>query len=132
MTPEELAAIHAACFTQQRPWRAAEFQTLLADKANFLITRGAGFLLGRTVLDEAELMTIAVDPTARRAGLGAALVATFEAEAKARGAVTAYLEVSSDNVAGQALYAGAGWQNAGRRRNYYGDGVDALVLRKLI
>ena len=84
MTPEELAAIHAACFTQQRPWRAAEFQTLLADKANFLITRGAGFLLGRTVLDEAELMTIAVAPTARRAGLGAALVATFEAEAKAR------------------------------------------------
>ena len=77
-------------------------------------------------------MTIAVAPTARRAGLGAALVATFEAEAKARGAVTAYLEVSSDNVAGQALYAGAGWQNAGRRRNYYGDGVDALVLRKLI
>lgn len=130
MTPEELACLHATCFTRPRPWSAAEFSVLLADPANFLLARDGGFLLGRTVLDEAELLTLAVAPAARRRGIGGALLTGFETEAQARGATTAFLEVASDNAAAQALYAGAGWQNAGCRRDYYGDGIDALVMRK--
>lgn len=130
MTPAELAAIHHECFTSPRPWSKAEFASLLPDPSCFLLTRPQAFLLGRTVLDEAELLTIAVAPAARRKGAGAALLAGFEAAAKMRGAVMAFLEVASDNAAAQILYAGAGWQNAGRRRSYYGDGVDAVVMRK--
>lgn len=130
MTPEELACLHAICFTRPRPWSAAELQALLADPANFLLTREAGFLLGRTVLDEAELLTLAVAPEARRQGIGAALLTGFEAEAQARGATIAFLEVAADNAAAQALYTGAGWQNAGCRRDYYGGGIDAVVMRK--
>ena len=132
MTPEDLARIHAASFTRPRPWNADEFRALLAEPANFLITRDSGLLLGRSILDEAELMTLAVAPEGRRAGTGAALLAAFEDRARARGAVTAFLEVASDNAAAQALYARAGWQNAGRRRDYYGGGVDAVVMLKAL
>lgn len=125
-----MAALHAACFTRPRPWSGAEFAGLLADAAVFAVTRPGGFVLGRAVLDEAELLTIAVDPALRRQGAGRALLAAFEAAAAARGASRAFLEVAADNVAALALYHGAGWAEAGRRRGYYGPGIDALVLAK--
>ena len=130
MTPEGLAQIHAASFTHPRPWSAAEFAALLRDPANFLIARDAGFILGRTVLDEAELLTLAVAPEMRRHGIGATLLNLFETMAQERGAITAFLEVASDNAPARALYGGAAWQDAGRRRNYYGAGIDAIVMRK--
>ena len=130
MTPDTLARIHAASFTQPRPWTETEFTDLARDPANFLIAYTEGFLLGRTGLDEAELLTLAVAPEARRLGIGAALLSRFETEARTRGAVTAFLEVASDNAPAQALYRAAGWQDAGRRRNYYAAGIDAVVMRK--
>lgn len=130
MTPEALAQIHAASFTHPRPWNAAEFDSLLRDPANFLICRTQGFIIGRTVVDEAELLTLAVAPASRRSGIGAALLRDFEAEATNRGAITAFLEVASDNTPAQALYRNASWQDAGRRRNYYAPGTDAVVMRK--
>ncbi|MBA4490594.1 ribosomal protein S18-alanine N-acetyltransferase [Paracoccus sp. S1E-3] len=132
MTPAELAQIHAASFTHPRPWNAVEFSALLRDPANFLIARKAAFILGRTVLDEAELLTLAVAPAARRQGTGGALLRAFETQARTRGAVAAFLEVAGDNAAAQALYRRAGWGDAGRRRNYYAPGIDALVMRKAL
>lgn len=136
MTPEALAALHARCFTTPRPWSAREFAQLLDSPRCFLLTRPrdgsadsrAGFLLGRVIADEAELLTLAVAPQARRAGLGRDLTREFAATSRARGATGAFLEVAADNQAAQALYAGLGWREAGRRRGYYGPGLDALVL----
>ncbi|MFV0411262.1 MAG: GNAT family N-acetyltransferase [Paracoccus sp. (in: a-proteobacteria)] len=130
MSPEDLAQIHAACFTRPRPWSAEEFAALLADSSNFLISRPQGFLIGRTILDEAELLTLAVAPEVRRRGSGAALLAAFETEAVRRGAKNAFLEVAHDNQPALCLYARSCWYEAGRRRGYYGDGIDALILRK--
>lgn len=127
MTPAELAQLHARAFTTPRPWSEAEFRELLAAGA-FLLTQPRAFLLGRVIADEAELLTLATDPAARRQGAGRALVAAFAQEAAARGATTAFLEVASDNAPARALYAATGWQQAGQRRNYYAQGVDALVL----
>ncbi|MFD1797025.1 GNAT family N-acetyltransferase [Paracoccus aurantiacus] len=132
MTPMEMARIHAASFTRPRPWGTAEFAALLADPASFAISVDQGFILGRTVIDEAELLTLAVAPTDRRRGVGRALLTSFEAEARRRGALAAFLEVASDNTAAQALYVAHDWQEAGRRRNYYGTGIDGLVMRKEI
>lgn len=130
MTPTDLAALHAACFAAHpRPWSAAEFADLLASPLNFLLSRPQGFLLGRTVADEAELLTLAVAPAARRQGIGAALLADFAATSRVRGATVAFLEVASDNAPAIALYTGAGWSRAGQRRNYYAPGIDALLLR---
>lgn len=132
MTPDALATLHACCFTTPRPWSAAEFADFLGAPMCFLLTEPAGFLLGRVIADEAELLTVAVDPAARRQGMGARLLAGFSATAKARGAATAFLEVAAGNAPAQALYAQAGWVTAGRRKAYYhapdGTAEDALVM----
>lgn len=127
-----LAAMHHACFTAPRPWSEAEIAGLLADPTVFLLEAPAGFLMGRAVAGEAELLTLAVDPAARRTGTGRALVARFLDEARARGGETAFLEVSAENDAAIALYDSAGFVTAGRRRGYYatsdGRRIDALVM----
>ncbi len=129
MTPALAAQIHASAFSDHpRPWSEAEIAEILTSHGCFLLSRDGGFLLGRVIADEAELLTLAVTPEARRHGLGASLVREFHAQARALGATRAFLEVAADNAPAQALYAGHGWQPAGRRRNYYAPGLDALVL----
>jgi [ribosomal protein S18]-alanine N-acetyltransferase len=108
MTPADLARLHAACFTMPRPWGAAEFADLLASPLVFLVAEPAGFALGRAVADEAELLTLAVDPSARRQGSGRRLLTKFEAEAASRGATSAFLDVAAGNDAARALYLSAG------------------------
>ena len=134
MTPEALAALHARAFTTPRPWSAAEFGALLAAPGTFVLGDAAGFVLGRVIAGEAELLTIAVAPEARRQGKGRALVAAFEAEALQRGAREAFLEVAASNAAARALYLAAGYARVGQRKAYYeepdGTRCDALVLRK--
>lgn len=137
MTAAELAILHARCFSTPRPWTQAEFAGFLSDPLVFLLVEGdAGFLLGRAVAGEAELLTLAVAPEARRRGLGQRLVSRFLYQARLRGAESAFLEVAADNAPAQALYARAGFAPAGRRRGYYqgadGRAVDALVLRKAL
>ncbi|MCU0826282.1 MAG: GNAT family N-acetyltransferase [Tabrizicola sp.] len=137
MTPAGLAALHARCFTAPRPWTEAEFAGFLTDPLAFLLIEGdAGFLLGRAVAGEAELLTIAVAPEARRRGLGRKLVGRFLYQARLRNADSAFLEVAEDNAPARALYARAGFAEAGRRLGYYqgpeGRAVDALVLRRVL
>jgi ribosomal-protein-alanine N-acetyltransferase len=131
--PARLAAIHAASFTNPRPWSGAEIAALLADRMTFLVGNDHGFALGRAVADEAELLTLAVAPEHRRHGIGTSLLADFLAEARERGAVTVFLEVAADNEAALALYRRHGFSEAGRRRGYYRDSpagaVDAIVMR---
>jgi ribosomal-protein-alanine N-acetyltransferase len=88
-----------------------------------------GFALGRVQADQAEILTIAVRPGARGQGVGRALLHGLLAEAAKRGALELFLEVAEPNAAARALYAGAGAKEVGRRRRYYADGADALVLR---
>lgn len=134
MTPEAMARLHAAAMTGARPWSADEFSALLASPGTFVVGDAAAFALGRAVLDEAELLTIATCPIRRRLGLGRARLASFEAEALTRGARTAFLEVARDNAAALALYETAGYRRTGLRRGYYrrpeGAAADALLLRK--
>lgn len=135
MTPEALAALHATAFaTSPRPWSAAEFAALLAEPSTLLATLPGGFALGRVAGPEAELLTLAVAPDARRRGTGTALVIAFEAAAAARGAEEAFLEVAAGNAAARALYDRLGYRRRGLRRGYYpragAPPVDALVLGK--
>lgn len=127
-----LAALHARCFETPRPWSEGEFRSLMAGGAVFLVGGGGGFALGQAAGDEAELLTLAVPPEARRQGRGRALLDGFEAEARRRGAARAMLEVSAANTAARALYADAGYAELGRRKGYYrapdGRRIDALVL----
>ena len=124
-----LAAIHAAAFVGAEAWDAALFARQLAMPGVFgLLHPDAGLLLARLAADQAEILTLAVAPPARRRGVGMELLRKAAAEAAARGGATLFLEVSAGNAAARALYAAAGFRQVGRRGAYYADGSDALVL----
>ncbi|RJK97379.1 GNAT family N-acetyltransferase [Paracoccus aestuarii] len=130
MSPEALAALHARCFTLPPPWPATAFAAMLDMPGVFLLTEGRdAFLLGRALAGEAELLTLAVAPEARRGGVGRRLTAAFAGRAARMGADQAFLEVACDNLAARALYSAQGWLEAGRRRRYYGPATDAIVMR---
>jgi [ribosomal protein S18]-alanine N-acetyltransferase len=137
VTPEVLASLHARSFRTPPPWSAADFAGFLSDPLAFLLVEGdAGFLLGRAVAGEAELLTLAVAPDARRRGLGRKLLARFLYQARLRGADDAFLEVSAENPPAIALYESAGFVRAGLRRGYYADPdgrrIDAMVLSRAL
>lgn len=125
-----LAAIHAEAF--ETPWDAASLSALLASPGVFAVEEADGFILIRVVADEAEILTLAVRPAARRGGVGGRLVEAAVVRAAALGAERMFLEVAADNVAARALYARMGFAEAGRRRGYYarsdGSHEDALIL----
>jgi ribosomal-protein-alanine N-acetyltransferase len=78
----------------------------------------------------ADVMTIAVAPSASGQGLGSALMGWLVAQARRAGADFLMLEVRADNTAAQRLYATAGFSQLTVRRKYYQPGdVDALVMR---
>jgi [ribosomal protein S18]-alanine N-acetyltransferase len=131
-----MARLHGLCFVVPRPWSAEEIAALLDSPLCFVCARVEGFLIGRVVVGEAELLTLAVDPAAQRQGIGRALVAELIAVAAARGAVRVFLEVARDNVAALTLYRAMGFREAGVRRGYYqqteGAPVDALVMDRVL
>ena len=136
MTPEALAELHAQAFTTPTPWSAAAFAATLARPECFVLSEPGGFLLASVAAGEAEVLTLAVAPLARRQGIGRRLVAGFLAVAAARGAQVALLEVAADNRAALALYRGAGFAEVGRRHGYYrtpeGQAIDAVVMTRAL
>ncbi|MGR3662100.1 MAG: ribosomal protein S18-alanine N-acetyltransferase [Paracoccaceae bacterium] len=134
LTAETCAALHAKCFTSPRPWAEAAFAAYLVDPLIVFQGDAFGFALGRVVVDEAELLTIAVDPKQRRAGTGSRLLGDFLKESQIRGAKTCFLEVAATNSPAIALYKTSGFEESGRRPGYYrqsdGTTVDALLFSK--
>ncbi|WP_431282384.1 GNAT family N-acetyltransferase [Humitalea sp. 24SJ18S-53] len=126
-----LAGLHTAAFPPEESWGIGAIGTMLAMPGAFgLVLPEQGFILARVAAGEAEVLTLAVAPPARRQGIGAGLVVAAMAGALARGASVLFLEVSEDNLAARALYAALGFEQVGRRRRYYADGSDALVLSR--
>ncbi|WP_419728112.1 GNAT family N-acetyltransferase [Lichenicola sp.] len=130
------AALHAQCFPPGERWDEAAMAALLAVPGSFAcVVMGAGSLpaglaLVRVAADEAELLTLGVLPEARRQGVARRLLGELTGAAAARGAVRLFLEVSVANAAALALYLGLGFDELGRRRQYYPDGTDALLLAR--
>jgi len=93
----------------------------------------AGFTLSRTGYEEEELLLIAVDPAARRRGLGRALLDDLASAAKSRCAKQLLLEMRKGNPA-EELYRVFGFVPIGERRNYYrasdGTKIDAITFAK--
>lgn len=130
-----LAALHGAAFPRDERWDEATMTDLLAMPGCLALLdppgrSPLGFALLLLASDEAELLTLAVDPAARRQGAGGRLLAASAAAAARRGAHSLLLEVSTGNAAALRLYRHAGFVEVGRRRSYYHDGTDALVLRR--
>jgi [ribosomal protein S18]-alanine N-acetyltransferase len=130
-----LAAVHRAAFAPtSRGWSGAEIESLARNGALYADDVDRGFALFSVAMDEAELLTVAVNPDDRRTGLGNALLTTGEADLRLSGITKIYLEVAADNIPAAALYAALGYQTAGIRKGYYSrsDGVrvDAVMMMK--
>ncbi|KAA2235791.1 GNAT family N-acetyltransferase [Salinarimonas soli] len=132
---ERLAAIHAGAFA--RPWSAIDFERLLAERAvladGLFPGRGdnpGGFVLSRRVLDEAEILTVALDPSLRGRRCAAPLLRRHLDALNARGVRRVHLEVDEDNQPALALYRRLGFIETGRRAGYYAkpDGSRATAL----
>jgi [ribosomal protein S18]-alanine N-acetyltransferase len=130
-----LAALHAAAF--HRGWSEDEFERLLSDR-NVVAHRAtaggalAGFILSRLVLNEAEILSIAVASARQGRGLARQLLDINLRRLAALGARSVFLEVDEGNVSACRLYRRAGFRSVGRRESYYpaGRGSAALVLRR--
>jgi ribosomal-protein-alanine N-acetyltransferase len=123
---EALALLHAARFTDA--WDGPALAALLATPGTFAFHDADGFVLARSAGGEAEILTLAVAPSARGKGIGRTLMRMAAEEAARLGAGAMFLEVGTDNGAALALYGTLGFQRVGRRNAYYGAG-NAWVLK---
>ncbi len=125
-----LAAIHATAFPPREAWGEDAISLQLELPGSFgLIDARGGMLLGRITIDEAEVLTLAVAPSARRRGIATGLLRATTERVRAHGGGALFLEVAIGNAAALALYRREGFIEVGRRRHYYTDSSDALVLR---
>ena len=130
-----LAQIHADAFA--RGWEETEFERLLTDRAimadGLFLGEGsepAGFTVSRRVLDEAEVLAVAVDPGERGRGHAKHLMAYHLDHLAAAGIRYVHLEVEDGNAPALALYRSLGFGQIGRRVGYYRkpDGSHACAL----
>ena len=138
----DCARLHATGFPH--PWDAPDFERLIGAETSFghaaVEIRNPrhlmGFILSRRAADEAEVLTVVVDPPSRRQGLGARLMAANIDLLARYGVKALYLEVGEGNAAARRLYAGLDFVEVGRRQGYYrtpgGVPATALTLRRLI
>ncbi|MBU1333366.1 MAG: ribosomal protein S18-alanine N-acetyltransferase [Devosia sp.] len=135
---KELARIHALGF--YRGWPVGEFESFLADDSTPVYVacdarrRIAGFALIRIAADEAELLTIAVDPKWRGKRIGQALLRAAFDDLLRSPARRMFLEVSEDNGAAIKLYQREGFATISSRKGYYpkpdGSQATALVMAR--
>jgi ribosomal-protein-alanine N-acetyltransferase len=142
---EILAALHAACFAAawDQPWTANSFAEILAmPGASAVILLGKlrgqddeplGFAVTRSVLDETEIILLAVRPDCRGQGWGRILTGHIVEQGRAGCQQAIFLEHAAPNIAAARLYQASGFRQIGTRRNYYrnrnNDAVDAVVMR---
>ena len=133
---ERCAAILRDAFPEGGQWSAEDIAGMLAQPGAHLIENAGGFLIAKSVLDEAEIWTIATRPDMRRKGHARALLAEAESLLSARGVRQVFLEVSANNPAALALYVTSGFSESRRRKGYYRDGdgtpTDAICMMKTL
>ena len=130
----QVAALEELCFSA--PWSEASVAGELDNPLSvWLVCEDQGRVLGyvgsQTVLEESDMMNIAVLPEARRAGIGEWLILSLIELLKDRGSRSLALEVRASNTPAISLYKKLGFLQVGRRPNYYrSPREDALILRK--
>ena len=130
----QIAQLEAICFSN--PWSERSVASELDNKLAFWLVavegeRIAGYIGSQTVLDETDMMNVAVHPDFRRQGIAEALVNALVENLKEMGSHSLTLEVRASNAPAIALYEKLGFTEIGRRKNYYRNPrEDALILRK--
>ncbi len=125
-----LAQLHSESFP--KAWDSAQFHELLNNSARGWLIEDSAFILIRTAADEAEIITLATAPNARRQGHAATLLKHAISILHDEAITHFFLEVRDGNEAGIALYQKHKFIQTATRANYYGmpDGTrkDALIM----
>ena len=128
----EVMVIEEASFAT--PWSRSIFANLLRRPTACLFSavdgreRIVGYAAVWFVGDEGELGDLAVDPRARRTGVGSLLVQAVFEEGRGRAIRRLFLAVRESNVSAQSLYRRHGFEIAGHRPGYYTNPVEGAVL----
>lgn len=130
----QVAALERQCFAD--PWSEGSIASELDNPLSLWLVAeqdGAvcGYVGSQTVLDETDMMNIAVRPDCRRHGIAAALIDELIVRLKERGSHILRLEVRVSNAPAIALYDSLGFTQLGLRKNYYRNPKEnALILGK--
>ena len=130
----QIAALEKNCFSD--PWSEKSIASELNNKLAYWLVAlegdtVAGYIGSQTVMDETDMMNVAVHPDHRRKGIAEALINGLVAQLKTMGSHCLTLEVRASNLPAITLYEKLGFGEIGRRKNYYRNPrEDALILRK--
>ena len=124
---KKLADLHQKCFPN-KPWDEKDFADLQKSGCEIIMSEN-GFIVYRIAVDEAEIITIGVNPELRRQGIASAMLGIIEKTVKNQGVKKIFFEVSSNNIPAQKLYENYGYKSIGIRPKYY-DGIDAILMSK--
>ncbi|MEO1707009.1 MAG: N-acetyltransferase [Pseudomonadota bacterium] len=143
-TPDDaglLIALEQAAFGP-RAWANGAIAHSLSARHVFVLLAGptpapgvpsgvaTGFGVWRRIGEEGEILALGVAPDGRQKGLGRYILSRIEEDASARSLTRMVLDVDSENRPALALYRGAGYHEVARRKHYYKDGSDALVMAR--
>ncbi len=128
MQPEDLpSVIEIERQSNSHPWTERNFQDAMTSGYLSLVAREHGqvcaFAIARTLVDEAELLLIAVTPSERRQGVAALLWIELAQRLRIAGATKIFLEVRASNAPARSFYSSRGLRQIGVRKNYYPNGV---------
>ena len=130
----QVAALEKVCFSD--PWSGKSVASEVENPLSCWMVAldgetVAGYVGSQTVMDETDMMNVAVHPDSRRQGVARALILALIGELRKRGSRCLTLEVRTSNDPARALYESLGFAHVGTRRNYYQNPKeDALILRK--
>ena len=131
-----VAELEKLCFSD--PWSERSIASELTNPLSYWLValdgdRVAGYIGSQSVMGESDMMNVAVSPNYRRQGIGEGLVNALSAALKERGNACLTLEVRASNEPAISLYKKLGFQQVGRRPNYYRNPKeDALILKKML
>jgi ribosomal-protein-alanine N-acetyltransferase len=130
---DALVVLEQLCYAY--PWSRQQFAAELDNPVasiDLLVGNGGicGYLCSWLICSELQILNLATSPHSRRRGVGRRLLEEVLRRALATGMSSAWLEVREGNAAAIALYHSCGFIEQGRRRRYYPDGEDALLLSR--
>lgn len=130
---ERMLEIEQASF--HRPWRREHFLQEFSSGRSVLLgvwegETVAGFLILSILLDEGEILDLAVDPRFRGRGYGRLLVEHAIRVCVQKGVTALHLEVRANAVAALSLYRSLGFRESGLRKGYYEEGIDAILMTR--
>ena len=130
----QVAELEKLCFSD--PWSENSIASELNNKLSLWLVAVecdavVGYVGSQTVIGETDMMNIAVHPDYRKQGIGSELIRRLIGELDAKGSHSLMLEVRASNEPAISVYRNMGFEEVGRRRNYYRNPrEDALILRK--